>query len=64
MDPDAIQISSEPRADLRLPALPLRKIKELRPEMAILLISGYPLEYLDDRGLIDRQSMAAPAQAA
>ena len=36
----------------------IRQIKELRPNMPILFVSGYSLEYLDNRGMIDRQDLA------
>jgi len=35
------------------------EIRGLRPEMAILFVSGYPLEHLEGRGLIDGQEIGA-----
>jgi len=32
----------------------VKKLKALRPEMAILFVSGYPLEHLEERGLIEQ----------
>lgn len=32
----------------------IRQLRQLRPGMAILFVSGYPLEQLENRGMVDR----------
>jgi two-component system cell cycle sensor histidine kinase/response regulator CckA len=36
-------------------------IRALRPAMPILFVSGYPLEYLDNRGMVGEQGFPAKA---
>jgi hypothetical protein len=33
-------------------------LRNLQPGIAVLFISGYPLEYLENRGMIDRAAAA------
>ncbi len=35
----------------------VRQVKTLRPNMAVLFISGYPLELLQDRGVLDSRDL-------
>jgi CheY-like chemotaxis protein len=32
----------------------IRQLKQLRPDMSILFISGYPLEQLENRGMVEK----------
>lgn len=32
----------------------IRQLKQLRPDMAILFVSGYPLEQLENRGMVEK----------
>jgi two-component system cell cycle sensor histidine kinase/response regulator CckA len=36
----------------------VRELKTLRPNMAVLFVSGYPLELLQDRGMLDSRDLA------
>ena len=41
----------------------IRQIHALRPDMPILFVSGYPLDILENRGLLDPLDMAAKNRA-